>query len=214
MFLVLPLCAQEEGATNAPDTIISVIQLEDVEVSVFRSGTILSSSTLLKTEKITRAGVTKMACCNVSESFENSASANVSYTDAVSGAKQIQLLGLAGIYTQTLAENVPVLRGLASTYGWSYVPASWLESIQISKGASSVVTGYEAVAGQINLEFRKPNTSEPLYVDMYADDMLHLEANVASRQQLSEKLWTGLMLHGTQMLMPSSLADQIGRAHV
>ncbi|MDR1938877.1 MAG: TonB-dependent receptor [Tannerellaceae bacterium] len=189
----------------------SIIQLEAVEVSARRAGTILSSTTLLKTENITHTGLTKMACCNLSESFENSASANIAYTDAVSGAKQIQLLGLAGVYTQTLAENIPVLRGLASTYGWSYVPSSWLESIQIAKGASSVVNGYEAVAGQINLEFRKPNASEPLYADVYADDLLHFEANVAARLQVGEKLWTGLMLHGTQSVHPASLADRHDR---
>ena len=213
IILAFPLQAQElKQEQNTIDIIqldtLSTILLEDVKVSTFRAGTILSSTTLLKTETITRTGLTKMACCNLSESFENSASANISYTDAVSGAKQIQLLGLSGIYTQTLAENVPVLRGLASTYGWSYVPSPWLESIQISKGASSVVNGYEAVAGQINLEFRKPDEGEPLYVDGYMDDMLHLESNVAVRHRINEKLWAGLMLHGTQTFMPESLADQ------
>jgi outer membrane receptor for ferrienterochelin and colicin len=152
-----------------------------------------------------------MACCTLSESFENSAAANVAYTDAISGAKQIQLLGLAGIYTQTLAENIPVLRGLASTYGWSYTPSSWLESIQISKGASSVVNGYEAIAGQINMEFRKPVSGESVYTDFYANDLLHLEENVAARWQLNEKLWTGLMLHGTQSIHPEALAEQHDR---
>jgi hypothetical protein len=189
----------------------SIVRLEAVEVSARRAGTLFSSATLLKTENITRTGLTKMACCNLSESFENSASASVAFTDAVSGAKQIQLLGLAGVYTQTLAENIPALRGLASTFGWSFVPSSWLESIQISKGASSVVNGYEAVAGQINLEFRKPNAGETLYADVYADDLLHFEANVAARLQLGEKLWTGLMLHGTQSAHPASLADRHDR---
>jgi len=217
VYLALPSHAQvlnigqDVTDITQQDDSISTIQLDDVSVTAFSSGTVLSSSTLLKTERITSTGLNKMACCNLSESFENSASANVSYADAVSGAKQIQLLGLAGIYTQTLAENVPVLRGLASTYGWSYVPSSWLESIQISKGASSVVNGYEAVAGQINLEFRKPNSSEQLYIDAYTDELLHLDANIAARQQVSENLWTGLMLHGTQSLNPASLADRHDR---
>jgi outer membrane receptor for ferrienterochelin and colicin len=205
----LPLWGQVWGQDSInsvqPD---STVRLESVVVSAHRAGTLLSSSTLLKTETITSAGLMKMACCNLSESFENSASANVAYTDVVSGAKQIQLLGLAGIYTQTLAENIPVLRGLASTYGWSYIPSPWLESIQISKGASSVVNGYEAIAGQINLEFRKPNTGEPLYADIYADDLLHIEENVAARLRLGEKLWTALMLHGTQSLHPASFAKR------
>ena len=181
---------------------IAVNDLNEITVSGFRPGTVISSSSLFKTETITHAGLTKMACCALSESFENSASANVAYSDAISGARQIQLLGLAGFYVQTLAENVPVLRGLASTYGWSHVPAPWLESIQISKGTSSVVNGYESVSGQINLEFKKPHLSETLYADYYVDELLHLESNITSSLQISDKLWTGLLLHGSSTLHP------------
>jgi outer membrane receptor for ferrienterochelin and colicin len=204
VFPAFPVFAQDAVDRTEPD---SIVRLNNVTVSARRRGTVLSSASLLKSETITGAGLTKMACCNLSESFENSATANVAYTDAISGAKQIQLLGLAGIYTQTLAENIPVLRGLASTYGWSFIPSSWLESIQISKGASSVVNGYEAIAGQINLEFRKPHSSESFYADLYADDLLHLEENIAARWQLNDKLGTGLMLHGTQSIHPAALTD-------
>ncbi|MDR0738076.1 MAG: TonB-dependent receptor, partial [Prevotellaceae bacterium] len=49
----------------------------------------------IKTELITGAGLKKMACCNLAESFENNASISVGYSDAVSGARQIRLLGLS-----------------------------------------------------------------------------------------------------------------------
>jgi outer membrane receptor for ferrienterochelin and colicin len=173
------------------------ITVDDVTVSSFRPGTILSSSSSFKTEIITQTGLKKMACCNLSESFENSASATVGFTDAVSGAKQIQLLGLSGIYSRTLAENVPVLHGLASTYGLSHIPASWLESIQISKGVSSVVNGYESITGQMNLEFKKPNNTDPLFINLYTDDDRHYEANLTSAVQLNGRLWAGLLLSGT-----------------
>ncbi|MDR2140021.1 MAG: TonB-dependent receptor [Tannerella sp.] len=176
---------------------LSVHNLDEITVSSVRSGTVLSSFSPFKTETITTSGLKKMACCNLSESFENSASATVSFTDAVSGAKQIQLLGLAGIYTQTLTENIPALRGLAATYGLSHTPASWLESIQISKGTSSVVNGYESIAGQMNLEFKKPNFTDPLFVNLYIDDDLHYEGNITAATQISQKLWTGLLLSGT-----------------
>ncbi|MDR0547135.1 MAG: TonB-dependent receptor [Dysgonamonadaceae bacterium] len=207
VFLFLSFRVNAQDTKQPPDTTQSVVQLDEVAVSAFRAGTILSSASLLKSETITRAGLTKMACCNLSESFENSATANVAYADAISGAKQIQLLGLSGIYTQILDENIPALRGLSSTYGWSYTPSSWLESIQISKGASSVVNGYEAIAGQINLEFRKPHLSDEFYADVYADELLHLEENVAARVRLSDKWWGSLMLHGTQSVHPAALSD-------
>ncbi|MDR1524004.1 MAG: TonB-dependent receptor [Tannerella sp.] len=191
---------------QAPDS-IQERQLQDAVITHYRQGTILSSFSPFKTETITTTGLKKMACCNLSESFENSASATVGFTDAVSGAKQIQLLGLSGIYTQTLAENIPTLRGLASTYGLSYTPASWLESIQISKGTSSVVNGYESITGQMNLEFKKPNFTEPLFVNLYLDDDLHYEGNVTAAVQVAENLWTGLLLSG---MLGTAVHDENG----
>ncbi len=168
-----------------------------VVVPGYRSGTEIGRNSSLKTETITKTGLLKMACCNLSESFENSATVTVGFTDAVSGAKQVQLLGLAGAYTQMMAENIPVMRGLASTYGWSYTPGSWLESIQISKGASSVVNGYESISGQMNLEFKKPDNTEQLFINLYGDDAYRMEGNVTAATQVAPKLWSGLMLHGS-----------------
>ncbi len=175
----------------------AVTETGEVVVVAYQNGTVFSGQTLQKTETISSAGLMKMACCNLSESFENSAAVTVGYTDAVSGAKQVQLLGLSGIYSQMMAENIPTMRGLASTYGWSYSPGTWLESIQVSKGASSVTNGYESITGQINLEFRKPETSEPLFINLYGDESLRFEANVAAAIPVTKHLWTGLMLHGS-----------------
>lgn len=173
------------------------IELAAAEVTVNQRGTVLSRLTAQKTELITTTGLMKMACCNLSESFENSASITVGFTDAVSGAKQVQLLGLSGIYSQMTDENVPMLRGLASTYGWSYIPGPWLESVQVSKGASSVVNGYESLTGQINVEHKKPNQTEQLFINLFADDAQRFEANVTTATQLSKKWWVGLLAHGS-----------------
>ena len=173
------------------------IQLSETVVTGHQVGTIMSTLTPLKTETITKAGLQKLACCNLSESFENSATVTVGFTDAVSGAKQVQLLGLSGVYSQTMNENIPTLRGLSSTYGWSYTPGSWLESIQISKGASSVVNGYESITGQLNLEMKKPNNTEALFFNFYADHSGRYEANATAATQVAKDLWTGLLLHAS-----------------
>ena len=141
----------------------------------------------VKTEVITSAGLCKMACCALAESFENSASVTVGYSDAVTGARQIKLLGLSGTYTQMLDENRPVMRGIASPFGMSFVPGQWLESIQIAKGPSSVINGLEAITGQINMEHRKPTDETPLFVQLYGSSDQMYEANVASAIQFSEK---------------------------
>jgi hypothetical protein len=173
------------------------VALQEVIVSVARQGTVLSRLTVNKTELITKTGLAKMACCNLSESFENSATVTVGFTDAVSGAKQVQLLGLPGIYSQLLTENIPNMRGLLSTFVWSYIPGSWLESVPVSKGASSVVNGYESVSGQINMEMKKSNYTEPLFINLFADHLGRYEANITSAVKVAKDLWTGLLLHGS-----------------
>lgn len=174
-------------------------ELSEVTISGGLEGAYISRLKPIKTEVITQAGLNKLACCNLSESFENSATVDVGYSDAVSGAKQIQMLGLAGIYSQLMWENIPFLRGLSSSYGLSYVPGSWMESIQISKGTSSVINGYESVTGQINVEYKKPQTAKPFFLNYYISSELKNELNVFSTHKINKNLSTMLMGHGSYM---------------
>ena len=123
------------------------IELHEVVVSKRRQGQYHSTLNTIQTTKVTTAELQKAACCNLSESFETNASVDVNFTDAVTGAKQIKMLGLSGIYVQTITENMPSIRGMSAAYGLGHIPGPWMESIQISKGVSSVVNGYEAIAG-------------------------------------------------------------------
>ncbi len=171
--------------------------LETVVINSNQSGNYVKRMGTVKTEMISFAGLCKMACCNLAESFENSASVTVGYSDAISGARQIKMLGLAGTYTQILDENRPIMRGLSTPYGLSYTPGMWLNSIQVSKGVSSVTAGHEAITGQINLEHRKPTDSERLFVNLYLDDELRPEANISSAIPINDRLSTVLLLHGS-----------------
>ena len=170
-------------------------ELESVYVTGRQEANFLSKTASIKTEVISAAGLCKMACCSLAESFESSASVSVGYSDAVTGAKQIKLLGLSGSYTQMLDETRPVMRGLASPFGLSYIPGQWLESIQIAKGPSSVVNGLEAITGQINVEHRKPTAENPLFVNLFVNSNLRAEANVASSVQFNEKWSTVVQGH-------------------
>lgn len=154
------------------------------------------SKVAVKTETISSRDLSKSACCSLSESFEKNASAEASYSDAVAGSKQIQLLGLRGIYTQILTEAVPSVRGLAVPFGADYFPGPWMESISISKGAASVTSGYESITGQINVELKKPQTAEPLFLNGYANDMGRYELNAVAAQNLGEYSSAAVMLHG------------------
>jgi copper chaperone CopZ len=137
----------------------------------------------------------KAACCNLSESFETNPSVDVSYSDAVTGSKQIQLLGLAGIYTQLTVENLPGPRGIATPLGLNSIAGPWIESIQLSKGTGSVANGYESIAGQINVELKNPETSEKLYANGYVNDMGRSDLNLNLTQKIGDKWATNLLLH-------------------
>lgn len=175
------------------------VDIEGVVVESTLGGNYVKRDGILKGETISFAGLCKMACCNLAESFENSASVTVGYSDAISGARQIKMLGLAGTYTQILDENRPIMRGLSAPYGLSYTPGMWLNSIQVSKGVASVTAGHEAITGQINLEHRKPTDDERLFVNLYLDDELRPEANISTAFPVSKnkKLSSVILLHGS-----------------
>ena len=169
---------------------------DSLDAAVFVSrqeGNYLAKGKEIRTEVISAAGLCKMACCNLAESFENSASVTVGYSDAVTGARQIRLLGLSGVYTQMLDETRPVMRGLASPLGLSYVPGQWLESIQIAKGSSSVINGVECLTGQINMEHRKPTDEKPLFLNAAVMSDSKMDFNVASSVQMGYK-WSTVVL--------------------
>ncbi len=168
-------------------------ELAEVRVLGNQKGTTMSKINPITTEMISYAGLCKMACCNLAESFENSATVTVGFSDAVSGTKQIRMLGLAGIYTQMLDESRPIMRGLSATYGLGYTPGMWLEGIQVSKGTSSVINGYDAITGQINLEYRKPTSEDKLFVNGFFSSELRGELNIAATIKPTEKL-NGIVL--------------------
>jgi len=151
----------------------------------------------LNVEVITSDGLQRLACCSLAESFETSATVDVGYTDAVTGAKQIKMLGLAGIYSQILNENQASIRILASTYGLNYVPGPWMKTIRISKGTSSVVQGYESITGQINIDLKKPEDNQKLYLDLFVNEHQRVEFNANAAFRLSDELQSIVLFHGS-----------------
>ena len=172
-------------------------KLNEVVISKRRENTSIGLLNPLKTEKIGVGELMKAACCNLSESFETTPSVDVSFTDAVSGYKQIQMLGLAGPYTLITRENIPDTRGLAAITGLTFTPGTWIEGMQLSKGTGSVVNGYESVAGQINIELLKPfeEQADKWYLNLYQSTQGRTEGNVVYNHKLSERLSTNLFLH-------------------
>ena len=162
--------------------------LNEVEIEARQKASFISSIKPMAVQEITSEGLRRAACCSLAESFETNASVDVAYSDAVTGAKQIELLGLSGLYTQMMAENMPNFRGLASAFGLNYVPGAWMNAIQISKGTSSVRNGYESISGQINVDYKKPEEgeSEKLFLNLYGSTMTMTELNLNTRWKVGK----------------------------
>lgn len=187
---------------------VSLNGLRDIQITLNRNESLASVVVTARTRTtyidgynpyrtaiITKKELLKAACCNLSESFETNPSVDVSYNDAATGSKQIQLLGLAGVYTQLTVENLPGPRGLATPLGLNSIAGPWVESIQLIKGTGSVVNGFESIAGQINVELRKPLTSEKLYLNGYVNSMGKTDVNLNWAHKLNSKWATGFLLH-------------------
>ena len=172
------------------------VNLNTVDVTRRRRSTEVSFIEPVKVQRISEDELAKAACCNLSESFETTPSVDVGFTDAVTGTKQIQMLGLASPYVQITRENMPDVRGLASMHGMEYTPGAWIDGIMLNMGTGSVVNGYEAIAGQINVELHKPEEGKRLYLNLFANAMQRFEGNLSLRHSLSENAHTGLLLHG------------------
>ena len=215
-----------EVKNREPLTIVLVDEavLDEVTITERKMGVIKSRTSAFDTQTIGTEELCRAACCNLSEAFETNASVDIAYADAATGAKQIRLLGLSGTYVQLLQENTPAVRGLAQNFGMEYIPGPWMSSVQVSKGTSSVINGYEAVSGQINVELLKPQTQNPLSLNLMFNSELMAEANIEGGWQIPlkeeehthhhhvgeadehehchhESLYTGIMAHYTGSYM-------------
>jgi hypothetical protein len=173
-------------------------KLDEVIISK-RQKTIQKS--YFKTQNITNVSsdeLLKAACCNISESFETNPSIDVNYSNAVTGVKQVKMLGLESPYLLITEENIPMIRGASQVYGLSFIPGTWVESMQITKGSGSVVNGFESISGQINVELKKPYSDSPFFVNVYSNNMGRNEINIHGNKIINDKLSTGLYLHANK----------------
>lgn len=193
---------EEISVTLYPDSMIEEIVIQRKRQSLSR---IRNSAT--NVQLISSSELLKAACCNLSEAFETNPSIDVNFSDAVTGNKQIRMLGLNSPYILMAEENIPAVRGASQAYGLSFIPGTWVESIQITKGAGSVVNGYESISGQINYELIKPLNDIPLFVNAYASTDSRFELNTHLNQKISDKWSTSLFLHGNARTSKNDMND-------
>ncbi len=170
-------------------------KLKEVTVTARQRSTYFSALNPIRTQTISSKELLKAACCNLSESFETNPSVDVAYNDGVTGSKQIQLLGLSGNYTQLTVENLPGPRGLATPLGLNSIAGPWIESIELTKGTGSVANGFESIAGQINVELKKPVKEKGLYANVYVNEQGKTDINLNIEKKIAKNWSMGLLLH-------------------
>lgn len=188
--------------TLYPDTMIEEIVIQRKRQSLSRVKTSAANITHISSSELLKA-----ACCNLSEAFETNPSIDVNFSDAITGNKQIKMLGLNSPYILIAEENIPAVRGASQAYGLSFIPGTWVESIQITKGAGSVVNGYESISGQINYELIKPIKDIPLFINAYASTDSRFELNTHLNQKISDKWSTSLFLHRNARVSKNDMND-------
>ena len=180
-------------------------KLKEVKIEGEQRGIKKSLSKTSNTTVVTSKELLKAACCNLAESFETNPSIDVNFSDALTGTKQIKMLGLTSPYLMITEENIPSVRGASQAYGLSFTPGSWVESIQITKGAGSVVNGYESISGQINTELIKPMKDHPLFINTYGDSGGRFELNTQFNKKISDHYATSLFIHGNTRVVKNDM---------
>lgn len=171
-------------------------ELDEIKIRSEKEATQKSFLQTANTFTVNSEELLKAACCNLAESFETNPSIDVNFSDALTGTRQIQMLGLKSPYLLISQENIPSIRGAAQVFGLTFTPGTWVESIQVTKGAGSVINGYESISGQINAELVKPFTDQRFFLNAYGSLGGRLELNTHFNQKVSDKWQTGLYIHG------------------
>lgn len=196
---------------NSPNFIShSLVQnneLEEVTINKERKSLQKSYVKTANVSTMSSKELLKAACCNLAESFETNPSIDVNFSDALTGTKQIKMLGLTSPYLMITEENIPSVRGASQAYGLSFTPGTWVESIQITKGAGSVVNGYESISGQINTELIKPVNDIPFFLNVYGSTDSRFEANAHFNKKVSDKWSTSLFVHGNTRVAKNDMND-------
>lgn len=181
-------------------TLTGVKDLNTVVVKDESGGSFISTLNSRNTEQMGMKEFRKAACCNLSESFDTNPTIDANYPDAVTGIREISMLGLRGLYTQLMTENKQMFTGIGTPFLLDNIPGTWLRSVQITKGAGSVINGYQSTTGQINVEMQNPLDDKPVFVNLFTGTNGRLEANVHLNKIHKPTFMQGLYLHGSTVV--------------
>ena len=180
-------------------------KLDEIQIKKEKKALSKSLKSATNVTVVSSKELLKAACCNLAESFETNPSIDVNFSDAITGTKQIKMLGLTSPYILISEENIPIIRGASQVYGLSFTPGTWVESIQITKGAGSVINGYESISGQINTELIKPKDDIPFFLNAYAGSDSRFEINTHFNKKINPNWATSLFVHGNTRVQKNDM---------
>jgi len=171
--------------------------LEQITISAQKEGITISDSNPIKTEQITQTELSKSACCDMAVCFETQSTVQPQVTNVITQSKELRILGLSGVYNQILVNGLPMIQGLSYTYGISNIPGTLVDNIFVSKGANSVLQGYESISGQIAVETKDPDKGEVLLANIYINSFQEKHFN--TNFSLRKNKWSNLIaFHSVQ----------------
>ena len=186
--------------TSFSQDTLKEIKVQNSSKSLQKSLKLTANTTILSSKELLKA-----ACCNLAESFETNPSIDVNFSDALTGTKQIKMLGLTSPYLMITEENIPSVRGASQAFGLTFTPGTWIECIQITKGAGSVVNGYESISGQINTELIKPINDDPFFINAFGSSDSRFELNTHFNKKISDKWSSSLFIHGNTRIAKNDM---------
>lgn len=178
--------------------------LPNVTVTGKRPGQYISNINPFKTEVITSLELNKGACCDLAGCFNTNASVQPATTNIVTNAQELRILGLSGVYNQVLLDGFPLIQGLSYTYGISAIPGPLVDNIYVSKGANSVLQGWEGISGQINVETIEPDKADKFFFNSYLNSFREKQLN--GYYSFKKKRWSNLLAAHT--VLPASKWDK------
>ncbi len=156
-----------------------------------------------KVEGIGVREIERAACCSLAGCFSTNASVQSVTTNIVADTKELQILGLSGVYNQVLVDGVPLIQGMSLPLGSGSYPGTQLDQIFVSKGAGSVLQGPQGISGQINIITKKADDNPRLFLNAFANSFGESQYN--ANIIIKKPRWNHLLsIHNTQ---PAGIRD-------
>ncbi len=176
--------------------------LDEVQLIQSRKSMMQSYIEIGNLTNVTSDELLKAACCNLAESFETNPSIDSYHADAITGVRQIRMLGLNSNQILLSNENIPITRTISQPFEYSFIPGLQIESIHVSKGTGSVVGTYQSLGGEINVELKKPKTDNRFVMELFQTLHGRFEANLGKTFKLNKRLSTSFYGHYNQRTKP------------